>query len=296
MEIRRYISTRIWGESWFEPLTATEKLIWIYLLTNPATNMLGIYGLTVRRIGYDCNTSAQIVRRCIKKLEELKLIIMIHEHIIITHWLTQNAMNPSMKLSALKDFDNLPDKVRAALPVTVLNNIQKMRTDTGQPVPHTPPHSPSPTPEKEEETQKEQEQASKTRTVNENIPQPLALAYKQSVGNQSWMELLCMNHHLDPDRLHEWLEKFCRKLQNEGNNDKSVCDFRQHFANWLRQQLEKQNKHPQSHENPATTNREESRQRRLDTITALGTNVSNDARRRIEQLKATGILPEIPET
>ena len=43
-----------------------------------------------------------------------------------------------MKLSALKDFDNLPDKVRAALPVTVLNNIQKMRTDTGQPVPHTP--------------------------------------------------------------------------------------------------------------------------------------------------------------
>ena len=138
MEIRRYISTRIWGESWFEPLTATEKLIWIYLLTNPATNMLGIYGLTVRRIGYDCNTSAQIVRRCIKKLEELKFIIMIHEHIIITHWLTQNAMNPSMKLSALKDFDNLPDKVRAALPVTVLNNIQKMRTDTGQPVPHTP--------------------------------------------------------------------------------------------------------------------------------------------------------------
>ncbi len=60
MEIRRYISTRIWGESWFEPLTATEKLIWIYLLTNPATNMLGIYGLTVRRIGYDCNTSAKL--------------------------------------------------------------------------------------------------------------------------------------------------------------------------------------------------------------------------------------------
>ena len=77
-----------------------------------------------------------------------------------------------------------------------------------------------------------------------------------------------MNHHLDPDRLHEWLEKSSAvSSKNEGNNDKSVCDFRQHFANWLRQQLEKQNKHPQSHENPATTNREESRQRRLDTIT-----------------------------
>ena len=137
MEIRRYLNTRIWGESWFEPLTATEKLIWIYLLTNPATNMLGIYGLTVRRIGYDCNTSAQIVRRCIKKLEELKLIIMIHEHIIITHWLTQNAMNPSMKLSALKDFDNLPDKVRAALPVKQHSeNENRHRTAC-------PTHSPS---------------------------------------------------------------------------------------------------------------------------------------------------------
>lgn len=296
MDIRRYISTRTWGESWFEPLTTTEKLIWIYLLTNPATNMLGIYGLTIRRIGYDCNTSTQVVRRCIKKLEELDLIIMIHGYVIINHWLTQNAMNPSMKVSALKDFDNLPGKVVAALPVTLLTNVQKMRIATGQPVPHPSPHLPCEAPEKEKESGKEQEQSIRKRIINESIPQPLIQAYEQSIGNQLWMEALCMNTHLTPDALREWLEKFCRKLQNEGSDVKSVSDFRRHFANWLPIQLEKQRKHPQSYENPATTNRKESQQRKLDTITALSSIVNDDARKRIEQLKATGILPPLPET
>ena len=57
METRRYINVRTWSETWFEELSATEKLIWIYLNTNSATNMLGAYSTSIRRLAYECHIS-----------------------------------------------------------------------------------------------------------------------------------------------------------------------------------------------------------------------------------------------
>ena len=143
MEIRRYLNTRLWRDSWFESLNANEKFVYIYLLTNPSTNMLGIYNLSIRRIAYDCNLNEQTTRRCIKKLEEALKIIYCKGYIIIPDWISQNAMNPSMKQSAMKDFDKLPDEVRSELPPQLLSAIQKMRPRTAHAVPtliHPPRH------------------------------------------------------------------------------------------------------------------------------------------------------------
>lgn len=310
MEIRRYLNTRLWRDSWFETLNANEKFVYVYLLTNPSTNMLGIYNLSIRRIAYDCNLNEQTARRCIKKLEEISRIMYRKGYVIIPDWISQNAMNPSMKQSAMKDFDKLPADVCQELPLQLLTAIQKMRPARPQPVPTLFAPFPPETPEKEEETEQEQareeqeqqqEEEKKTGNalppakVNENVPQPLKTAYEQATFNQSWLEALCMNHRLTPGELQQWLELFCRKLENEGNTQKSVRDFRQHFANWLHIQLENLRKHPQCHENPATTNLENSRQRKLDAIAMLKTTVSNDARQRILELEATGILPPLPK-
>lgn len=72
METRRYINVRTWSENWFETLSASEKLVWIYLNTNSSTNMLGVYSMTVRRIAYECHISEPAARRNIKKLEDIK--------------------------------------------------------------------------------------------------------------------------------------------------------------------------------------------------------------------------------
>lgn len=333
MEIRRYLNTRLWRDSWFESLNANEKFVYIYLLTNPSTNMLGIYNLSIRRIAYDCNLNEQTTRRCIKKLEEALKIIYCKGHIIIPDWISQNAMNPSMKQSAMKDFDKLPDEVRSELPPQLLSAIQKMRPRTAHAVPTLFTQTPSDTPEKEEEEypEKKEEKAYEKNTIpeekektekgngekeyapeaerktsttsplphrncHEDIPQPLENTCAQAIESQTWLEALCMNHRIDIAQLHEWLEHFCRKLQNEGNLQKSVRDFRQHFANWLHIQLENQRKHPQHHENLATANRENSRQRKLDAIAALRTTVESDALQRLRELEIEGTLPPLPET
>ena len=96
METRRYINVRIWSKTWFEELSAADKLVWIYLNTNSSTNMLGAYSTSVRRLAYECHISEPAVRRTIKKL-------IYHEgYFIIIDWMAQQSMNLSMKIAAQK--------------------------------------------------------------------------------------------------------------------------------------------------------------------------------------------------
>ena len=108
METRRYINVRTWSENWFETLSASEKLVLIYLNTNSSTNMLGVYSMTVRRIAYECHISEPAARRNIKKLEDIKKLIYSDGYIILIDWMAQQAMNPSMRISAQKEYDKLP--------------------------------------------------------------------------------------------------------------------------------------------------------------------------------------------
>lgn len=64
--------------------------------------------------------------------------------------------------------------------------------------------------------------------------------------NQTWLEQFCMNirasGHTDIilENLLQWLDRFFAKLQNEGEERKSVKDAQSHFARWLNIELEKQ--------------------------------------------------------
>jgi hypothetical protein len=49
----RSVNTRFWEDPFVEELTPSEKLLFLYLLTNPLANLLGIYEITIKRISYD---------------------------------------------------------------------------------------------------------------------------------------------------------------------------------------------------------------------------------------------------
>ena len=72
--------------------------------------------MTVRRIAYECHISEPAARRNIKKLEDIKKLIYSDGYIILIDWMAQQAMNPSMRISAQKEYDKLPKEICAQLP------------------------------------------------------------------------------------------------------------------------------------------------------------------------------------
>ena len=70
----RSISTGIWCDTWFESLSPSEKLLFIYLITNERTNMLGIYEISINKISFDTGINKDIILKALKGFETIKKV------------------------------------------------------------------------------------------------------------------------------------------------------------------------------------------------------------------------------
>lgn len=105
----------MWADEWFETLTPSEKLLWVYLLTNPQTNMLGIYEISLKRISFDTGLKSDQIENTLKGFERVKKAFYYKGHIILTNWVKNQSMNPNMVKSAEKLFNELSKDLKNKL-------------------------------------------------------------------------------------------------------------------------------------------------------------------------------------
>lgn len=128
------IHTRFWTNFAMQSLSNDAKLLALYLLTGPHTNMLGCFRLPVGYISEDLNWSAQAV---VKGLDELLAIDFaqydsVHQWIFIPQFLNWNAIeNPNQGKSIRRLFEQVPQPVHffAALVRTLLTHDTYWETD-----------------------------------------------------------------------------------------------------------------------------------------------------------------------
>lgn len=113
MATQRYISTSFWDDAWIQELDPSEKLLYLYLMTNPLTNIAGVYKITVRRIVFDTGFNEETVRRILGRFEADKKACLHGEYIIIPSWPKHQKCETRQKI---KDgiqavIDSLPEEV-----------------------------------------------------------------------------------------------------------------------------------------------------------------------------------------
>jgi len=69
MAKERYVNTKFWDDTYIISLDPSEKLLFLYLLTNPLTNIAGVYEITPRRISFDTGFEKDMVRRILDRFE-----------------------------------------------------------------------------------------------------------------------------------------------------------------------------------------------------------------------------------
>ena len=79
----------------------------------------------------------------------------------------------------------------------------------------------------------------KEEDFGKDVDKPLTDLREELLSNQTWIETLSMNNHIDESESRLYIEAYIRKLQNEGIARKSVSDAQKHFANWLRIELKR---------------------------------------------------------
>ena len=82
----RYISTGFWDDAWVQSLDPSEKFVFLFLLTNPLTNIAGIYEITTRRIVFDTGYNADTIANILKKFEKAGKVFVKDDLIVLVNW------------------------------------------------------------------------------------------------------------------------------------------------------------------------------------------------------------------
>lgn len=86
MSTQRYIDTSFWDDAWVQELDPSEKLLYIYLLTNPLTNIAGVMELTVKRMCFDTGFNSDTVGHILSKFERANKVYKYENYIIIRNF------------------------------------------------------------------------------------------------------------------------------------------------------------------------------------------------------------------
>lgn len=113
MAKQRYVSTSFWDDGWVQTLDPSEKLLYLYLMTNPLTNIAGVYKITDRRISFDTGFNLETVKMILSKFEAKGKAFRFNEYIAIPSWPKHQEWEKRQKIrdGIVSELQNLPDDV-----------------------------------------------------------------------------------------------------------------------------------------------------------------------------------------
>ena len=110
----RSVSTGTWSDPWYEELEPHQKLIFLYLITNEKTNMLGIYEASVKKISFETGVKKDDITKCLDQFEIDGKIKYQNNFIILVNFLKHQNFNTNMKKGAIKVYDSLPKDLKVS--------------------------------------------------------------------------------------------------------------------------------------------------------------------------------------
>lgn len=108
----RSINTHFWSDTYVLDLDPTEKLLFLYLLTNEQTNMLGIYELHIRRIAFDTGIDKDMVVKIFERFTKKDKAKYLDGYVILQNFIKHQRYNGNMQTSAINSWKELPLEVR----------------------------------------------------------------------------------------------------------------------------------------------------------------------------------------
>jgi hypothetical protein len=108
---QRYISTSFWDDEWIQTLDPSEKLLYMYLMTNPLTNIAGVYKISVRRICFDTGFNADTIGHIMRKFQTAGKAFRIGEFVAMPAWPKHQKWEKAPKIrdgiiACLKELDS----------------------------------------------------------------------------------------------------------------------------------------------------------------------------------------------
>jgi hypothetical protein len=110
-EKNRYINTKFWNDNYISNLDPIEKLLFLYLLTNPCTNLSGIYEIQLKHIAVDTGIDKEMIEKIFQRFEKDNKVVYRNGWIAITNFIKHQKMNPNVKRGIEENLKKAPESI-----------------------------------------------------------------------------------------------------------------------------------------------------------------------------------------
>jgi hypothetical protein len=105
----RSINTKFWNDPYVEELNPSEKLLFLYCLSSPHSNLLGIYEISLKKISFETGLNQETIRKAFERFGNDSKVFYKGNYIIIPNFLNHQRLNANMKIGIVNIFHDLPE-------------------------------------------------------------------------------------------------------------------------------------------------------------------------------------------
>ena len=109
------LQTKLWTDGFVQELTTEEKLLFIYFLTNPHTEMCGIYEVSLKTIEFETGIKKDRILKAIDSLSKARKVFYIDGFIVVKNFMKHQQMNPKVTVGIQRSLNLLPEGLRQKL-------------------------------------------------------------------------------------------------------------------------------------------------------------------------------------
>lgn len=106
----RQIHTQIWADEWFAELATDEKMLFIYLFSNDATSLTGLYKLSLRIMEFESGINRERILEIFEKFAQDGKAYYENGIVLVTNMQKyHNSISPKVTIRMNKDIEAIPD-------------------------------------------------------------------------------------------------------------------------------------------------------------------------------------------
>ena len=122
MSKQRYIKDSFWTDPYIEKLTPDEKLIFVYLLTNPQCNVAGVYEIRPKRVAYETGYDIEVVETILSRFAKDKKIIRIGDFVVIVNHIKHQSLGEKVAEGINRIIKETPKEIQELFTLKEMTN------------------------------------------------------------------------------------------------------------------------------------------------------------------------------
>lgn len=111
MAKKRYINTKFWDDNYITNLDPIEKLMFLYFITNPLTDICGVYEIPLRRMAFDTGIDKDMIIKILERFKNDDKIYYIDGWIYVKNFSKNQIINDSVQKGISRSISVVPKEI-----------------------------------------------------------------------------------------------------------------------------------------------------------------------------------------